>query len=225
MANQFLGLSMFIMLLSFFIILNAISDFDPKKAAPVLNSLSTAFSVEDEMLVDIADEASERDSDSKGTTLDKIQGLFAAHITGQESKQNRLGTVLRIRMPFDEFEKEVSSSLSRSAQNNAALTQGTKGFFLSTLVSLVDTKAGNDPYKMDMVVYYGAALDDASSTRLAKKISAIASKIERAGLPRKMLSSGLSEETMDNADGMIDLYFRPYHPFDTDGFRQGAQDG
>jgi flagellar motor protein MotB len=225
MANQFLGLSMFIMLLSFFIILNAVSDFDPKKAAPVLNSLSTAFSVEDEMLVDIADKPSDRDSDAQGTTLDKIQGLFESHISGQEAKQNRLGTVLRIRMPFEEFEREVSSSLSRSAQSNPALATGTKGFFLSTLVSLVDTKGGNDPYKMDMVVFSSAQQQSDDAKPLAKKIADIASKIERAGLPRKMLSSGLSEETGDNAKGMVDLYFRPYHPFDADGFRQGDNDG
>jgi len=91
-------------------------------------------------------------------------------------------------------------------------------------VSLVDTKGGEDPYKMDMVVFYDESQNGAT-VQLAKKISNIASRIERAGLPRKMLSSGLSRIADDDSKGVVDLYFRPYHSFDANGFRQGAQDG
>ena len=53
MANQFLSLSLFLMLLSFFIVLNSMSDFEKQTAVPaVLNSLSLAFSSRDQNLLE-----------------------------------------------------------------------------------------------------------------------------------------------------------------------------
>ena len=44
MANQFLSLSLFLMLLSFFIVLNSMSTFEQETTVPaVLNSLSLAY--------------------------------------------------------------------------------------------------------------------------------------------------------------------------------------
>ena len=52
MANQFLSLSMFLMLLSFFIVLNSMSTFEKEVAVPaVLNSLSMAFSKQENKLI------------------------------------------------------------------------------------------------------------------------------------------------------------------------------
>lgn len=215
MANQFLALSLFIMLLSFFIILNAVSEFDDQKTKPVLNSLSLAFTTEEVAEnLDAGRVASAQVFEGQGTTLDKIQGLFEAQIAGVEAKQNRLGTTLRLRLPLKDFEKEVARSLSTPSSNASVVTGGSDGFLVATLVSLLDSQGENQvPYKMDMVV---VTTKDEQQDRhnIADKIGRVSVKIEEAGLPRKLLSAGISEASQAQKNDMIDLYFRRYQPFD-----------
>ena len=205
---------MFIMLLSFFIILNAISTFDDAKSAPVLNSLTLAFTVPDQDLMEIGTVESARMSEAQGTTLEKIQGLFSAHITGVEAKQNRLGTELRLRLPFERFEREVSTSL-KAPQKAAGSSNIAEGFFIPTLVSLLDTQ-NTILYKMDMVVNYTSENDVKQKQDMAEKIARISALVEKAGLPPKMITAGIGP----GQDGTIDLYFRPFDPFDPEGFRK-----
>ena len=74
MANQFLSLSLFIMLLSFFIILNSLSSYEDVKSKPVLNSISMAFSKDtpDPILAPNTVE-SPIESNNEGDSLDKLK--------------------------------------------------------------------------------------------------------------------------------------------------------
>lgn len=201
MANQFLGLSMFIMLLSFFIVLNSLSDFEVKKANPILNSLSMTFSVdkpEDQDAESDADEVTE--AMRKGTTLDKVQGLFETEITGVEAKQNRLGTVMHLRLTYEDFEKQITTG---------------QGAFIDTLVSLLDAKESGNMTKMHMMVNLTAAPavalanNDAQLSQSTRSVARIASVLQDAGLQKKLLTTGLK----GGDEGMIDLYFFRYEPF------------
>ena len=218
MANEFLSLSLFIMLLSFFIILNSISDVDPKKAQPILNSVMESFNVEDDTLVKIADIPSVRSSTNKGTTLDQIAGFFEAHIEGMEMRQNRLGTELRIRLPLDDFEKELMTSMVRDERRElyGVPTNSSGGFFLNTLVSLLDTAQGQTPYKMDMILYF----DKEASIRSqqAAKVTTFIEIIEGAGIPQKMISAGVDQGPIEK----VDLYFRPYFPIELDKLQEAS---
>lgn len=209
MANQFLGLSLFIMLLSFFIILNALSDFDDSKAAPVLNSLSETFLNLDERFVKQGDVPSTGASSNSGTTVSRIYGLFQAHISGLEMRQNRMGTEMRLHMPFDDFEKIVTTSL-KPRKSVSVSGDDMKDGFLNMLSSLLDTREEGATYKMDMVYYVSAADTEDIVQKKATSISSLAGKIEGAGIPAKMISAGIS----NGREGMIDIYFRPYQPFD-----------
>ena len=108
MANQYLGLSLFIMLLSFFIILNSMSNFDEIKSSPVLNSISMTFA--QEKVEDHTDpgfeEDTTQDSVRSGDTLDQLEELFRSQITGIEAEKNRLGTMMHVRIPLSQFEQK-----------------------------------------------------------------------------------------------------------------------
>lgn len=207
-ANQFLSLALFIMLLSFFIILNAVSSFEETKSAPVLNSLSITFSgkdLQEALEPNIVESAAQ--SINEGDTLDQLKALFNAHITGAKTRKNRLGTTMHIRMPIQQFERSLSAP--RSAQ----------GSFLPTLASLIQTSDTKTIYRMDMVLNIPAtpanAVSDAPEMlrKNLRKIALISKRIEENGVPKKLISSGLSQGEED----IIDIYFRRYEPFNPTG--------
>lgn len=212
MANQFLALAMFIMLLSFFIILNALSNFEVVKSNEVLTSISVAFSNQElpkDLSANIVE--SQAQSYSEGNTLDKLKGLFEAQIAGIETKKNRLGTVMHLRMKLTDFERELLSS-------------GTSfgGALAPTLVSLLNAE-DQVPYEMDMLINLDknpavAQNEDAGAVALStRRVAGYARLIENAGLPKKYLSAGLGDGPADT----IDLYFSRYKPFNPLGDRAG----
>ncbi len=211
MANQFLGLSLFIMLLSFFIVLNSVSDFEIKKSNPVLNSLSLAFSLDTPKQAPSEKAAAKTEEMRKGSSLDKMQGLFEAKITGVEASQNRLGTVMHMRLPYAEFEREITSSVLKNSGQDPLARQG----FLPMLVSLLETKDSDEAYKMNMVVNLPISPAQALSEqnpevfKTTKSLAAIALRLEKAGLPKKLITTGLKQ----GDEGMIDIFFRRYEPF------------
>lgn len=207
MANQFLSLSLFIMLLSFFIILNAVSTFESVKSRPVLNSISLTFSsdeVEKERNKPSNFVEANSRTEKQATTLDKLEGLFDANIVGVKIRKNRLGTVMQIRMGFDEF--------SRAVELPAQAT----GSFVPTLVSLIRTRDGAIPYRMDMILNVDpkriekADQGDLSGILSARRnITRLSQKLESKGVEKKLMSAGLGP----GEDGMVDIVFRRYEAF------------
>lgn len=223
MANQFLGLALFIMLLSFFIVLNTLSNYEDMKSRPVLNSIAVAFSSKE-----IGDgekpsyEESVKQSFKKGTALDNINGLFEAQVTGVESKQNRFGTKMHVRVPLRQFEKAVIQSAQTPGDTSAVpgISSG-NGFFMPTLISLLQAEETAVPYRMDMLVNVPDAPsrmqnEQPSSLKTPlEQAGMLAQILERAGLPKKLYSAGLAQ----GKTGYIDIYFRRYEPFDPLGNR------
>ena len=215
MANQFLALSMFVMLLSFFIILNALSNFEDIKAKPVLNSIALTFSKstpEEPLAPNIVE--SQVTSNDEGDTLDKLQKLFSAHVVGVDAHQTRLGSMMHLRIPFSRFETSLMQPTRSSAGANQRL--GAPGTLLPTMISLLQTRDTDIPYRVDMVLNTKerpaqAIVDQTEQTRLdMKKISRITQRLEDNGLEKKVMSAGLDK----GEEGMIDLYFSRYIPID-----------
>lgn len=213
MANQFLGLSLFIMLLSFFIILNSVSNFELTKAQPVLNSLASVFS-KDVLPEDIrppGQRANVAQSSREGDTLSQVQAFFTSTITGVDAKQNRLGTEMHMRMSFADFEKAVNEALTPPKPGEP---ENIDRSFLPTLVSLLGAE-DTTPYRMDMVLSTAEnpAELQASQPEQYKKLNAgiarIAAKLESAGMPARLISAGLEKGSADT----VDLYFRRHEPF------------
>jgi len=218
MANQFLSLSLFLMLLSFFIVLNSMSDFEEKTAVPaVLNSLNIAFTGKDQNILDghinigpSAVPTPYEEGRGEGDTLETIEGLFNAHIAGFEAKRNRLGTVMHVSLPIGSFERAVKTSSLEAPQGGDANPLN----FSQTMITLLRSSEESRPYRIDMV--YNLENDPVVLLRAAPdtfkaalvRVSALAGYLEQKGLPKKMMSVGLSK----GKTGYIDLYFYRYKP-------------
>lgn len=208
MANQFLALSLFIMLLSFFIILNAMSNFEESRYERVVDSISIAFS-ESEVNQDVQANTEESNDQSynDGDTLERLQKLFEAHITGVVVRKDRLGTMMHLRMPVDEFERQILKG--KGGQS------GGQGIDLSkTLISML-VEADSMPYYMEILLNVPDAPARLQNTKpkqmLDKAVrSALYARIlEEAGLPRTLVTAGVNE----GPDDTIDLFFKHYEPF------------
>ncbi|PCI56063.1 MAG: hypothetical protein COB36_04525 [Alphaproteobacteria bacterium] len=213
MANQFLSLALFLMLLSFFIVMNAVSSFDDSKTSPVISSLSLAFSnhipKESE---DPVKEATPRVASGEGDTLEALDGLFNAHISGFQATRNRLGTVMHVRTDVGAFENAID--ISGIGYDDVAMDG--RGSFVLSMVSILRSQEKGQAYRVDMILNLAedpAVLQKESPDeflRDLKRVSGFAEKLERSGLPKKMISAGVGKGDI----GFIDLYFYRYKPFD-----------
>jgi hypothetical protein len=211
MANQYLSLSLFLMLLSFFIIMNGTSGFDDSKARPVMRSLSLAFSNDTKELgAAPLSEFVPHSFKGEGETLERIEGLFSAHIPDVQAKRNRLGNMMRVRLPVRSFEMGIDTEQGESPGSE-------RGKFLPMLVALLQSQSSGVPYRMDMMMALPddpAALSAVNPAALKEKsssLAALAQKLERAGIPGSLLGTGLER----GENGFIDIYFRrdePYEP-------------
>ena len=82
MANQYLGLGLFIMLLSFFIVLNSLSTFESEKADSVIKSLNESFwnDQPEETETFSPKISAPAESFRKGDTLDQVKDLFVSNL-------------------------------------------------------------------------------------------------------------------------------------------------
>lgn len=212
MVNQFLALSLFIMMLSFFIILNTLSNFEEVRSKPVLNSIALAFSNQkDYERTDAGMDRTDIDSSvHTGDALDNLEGLFRAQIAGLDVRKNRLGTMMHIRMSREKFEKVLVTP------DNPG--QKTGSSFMPTLVSIVQSQ-DTIPYRMDIVLNIPDNPPDLQNNEPAEALNAVrrsavyTQSLEDAGLPSKLVTAGLGagpEET-------VDVYFHRYEPFRLEG--------
>ena len=216
MANQFLSLSLFLMLLSFFIVINSMSTFEQETAVPaVLNSLSLAFSRDQKYIKEYIRGPSAIPSPyeggkGEGDTLETIEGLFNANIAGFTAKKNRLGTVMHVALPINDFERIVKTATVEAPQGGDADPMT----FSQTMITLLRSAQGGKPYRLDMV--YNQENDPMVLLRGAPdtfrdnliRVSALAGYLERKGMPKKMMSVGLNK----GKPGNIDLFFYRYKP-------------
>jgi hypothetical protein len=213
MANQFLGLSLFIMLLSFFIIINALSSFESEKSKTVLDSLSEAFSVKKQEILSAPGEIpSIEASIHEGSVLDQLESYFTAQIVGVTVKQDRTGSEMHVRMPFENFKNALALALEPQSTEPAAgsANRGLKPM----LNSLMDTQNAI-PYRMDMILGSSLAPERLVAEKpqlyktMSRDIAAVAARLESAGMPLKFMSVGIGT----GEEGMLDLYFRRHEGF------------
>ncbi len=207
MANQYLALSLFLMLLSFFIIMNSNSGFDKTKANPVMRSVSVAFSGKTkEQGQAPLNEFVEIALKGEGDSLERIESLFVTNLTDAQAKRNRLGNMMRIRLPVGSFARGIEIS-----EENG----GTRGNFVPTLVALLQTQDRGIPYRMDMLLSVAqdpadmAGNDPESFQKKREMVAGFAQKLEDMGIPKNLLSAGLQR----GENGFIDIYFVRDEPF------------
>ena len=203
MGSQFLSLGLFIMLLSFFIVLNSLSSFEDSKTRAVIDSLSDAlipqYSVQQDMPSPVV--ASEGEDANKGEALEQIKALFNASIPDVKAQKNRFGTELRMQMSRVDFEQALMGEGPDSQRFSAALA------------GLIDLNA-SVPYEMDILlnIDVNPALIQTRAPSVAGVLIGTAGRyaqtLEDQGVRPRLITTGLAQGSEDN----VFLLFRKYMP-------------
>lgn len=222
-ADQLLSLSLFLMLLAFFIVLNAISNFEETKVKPILQSLEESFALQQppEDTNPSVQESKDLSVD-EGDITDRLEALFRAQIPQYESATNKSKGVMHVRLPYGDFKDAVMAVGQRENQDvkpDAAGNFKLKAFFLPALIALIRTDKSGVPYHMDMILNVGDDPPHLQNTkprmaeRYIKDMARLAQKLEMSGLPTKQQTIGLGDGPADT----VDLVFRPHIPYDPTG--------
>ena len=205
MSQQYLTLGLFVVLLSFFMVLNSISSFEDEKTRSVIDSLSVALvpqyaPVDRAKSVHLSQEGVGR---GQGDVLDQIEGVFRSIIPDIYAQKNRFGDLLRVELSVEEFEAVLKQQGRGQEQERFSL-------MLSALMSLPDQR----PYQMD-VLYH---LDESPSRYSAEDPDAMDSHIRRiSGYMKTLQEAGVSPSFMSvgfvkGGEGTVSLVFRPFVP-------------
>jgi len=214
-----MGLSLFVRLLAFFIVLNAVSRYEEEKLRPVMQSLDSAFTLrytpsESDMGPSLTD--ANESAAKEGGALERLKALFTAQIPGHEIVLNRRKGVMQVSVPLGEFEAAV---MALATADDDRKPEGFKKNFLPMLVALLKTQEAGMPYRMDILLNVAenpAGMQNRQPHKLGEameRMAAIAIKIESAGLPVKQMSVGLQK----GREGTVELLFRRYEPFNPAG--------
>lgn len=204
MANQYLSLGLFIMLLSFFIVLNSMSSFQKEKTVAVIDSLSNAlepqYSMNDKAVSRKISDAGQ--AKRSGDALDQVKAAFSATIPDVVAQKNRFGTELRVRMTKQEFRRALAGEDTVQEQR------------LIDMLSAVMLASEQRPYKVDILFsvpararHYGDVKDRGALSQGAADIAGYLQAFEEAGLPSSHVTGGLFYDK--KADHVI-LVFKPY---------------
>ncbi len=212
-----MNLSLFIMLLAFFIVLNAISSYDEQKSGSVVESVQTTFSTVP-LTPDISPSMvpSVQEAMGEGQTIDRIDALFRSQITAFDAVKDDGKGQMEVTLPLEVFTQSVMA-IGQEDLSKASPDVQVKGkkFFLPTLVSLLKSDAQGVRYRMDMIFHVPenpATLrnrDPQTFTDTTRKGAALATQLQKSGLSARFISIGLEEGDAST----IRVLFRPHQPF------------
>ena len=214
---QLLSLSLFIMLLAFFIVLNSVSSFEDEKITPIMGSLEKTFStrLQNIPLQRPSTRSDEMDSRGEGqvSRLDELEELFRSQITALKIEVNRETGTMWVRGPYDKLNEAImAAALPVRPQDESEDSP----YFLPTLISLLNTLEQGRAMRMDMLLNVEenpleVKLDNPADFVIQRdRIGKFARVLEQAGLPALQISVGLNKGEKD----MVDLIFRPFTPHD-----------
>lgn len=215
-SGKLMALSLFIMLLAFFIVLNTLSSYEDAKVTPIFESLEAAFAskiTEDNDLRPSVTKDREH-SINEGSTLDRIQALFRSRIPSKNIDRSKHKGTMQVVMSLELFEQSVMN-LSEGRQFGDHDDSGGGALFLPSLVALLRSNQLGTPYHMDIALNISgkpAFLQNNEPQKLSlvmKRASTFTNRIEQAGLPPKLMTIGLQEGKEDT----VEILFRPYIPF------------
>lgn len=226
-AGRLLALSLFIMLLAFFIVLTALSSYEETRVAPIFQSLEESFAANLRDKSELKPSVTGRNAGAygDGTTLEQLEALFTAIIPARNIASNKYEGTLHISMTIEEFERSITLlSLGRDFEEKQE--EARNSFILPALVALLQADHKGAPYHMDILLNTGgnpAFLENDNPDKIAldmKRVGAYGRRIEQAGLPQKYMTVGLQE----GKTSMIDLFFRPYIPFNPLAYVTGLEE-
>ncbi|MGQ0527232.1 MAG: flagellar motor protein MotB [Alphaproteobacteria bacterium] len=193
MGARFLTLSLFILMLSFFIVLNSFSTFETTKARSLIKSVTETFSAR-ETGDTIVPQFGGTGGGVSENPLDRLDSVLQNQTAaGTEAKSNRLRTAMKISLPVEKFETMI----------------GENGELLPVLASVFEPESGPS-YTMKMVLNISAnpaefsRHDPARAAAAIKKSAALMQTLQDTGLPEDFMSAGVGQ----GPEGTVDLIFQ-----------------
>ncbi len=195
---QSVSLSLFLILLAFFIVLNASSSFDRVKMRPVIESLEETFASraigEDELPALLSDPAKFR---GMGETYDDVEGLLRSLAPGIKSERLNGNGVLFIRVTENEWRRILG--LDGSAHSGDS-------DFLARLSVLLMPQDKSIRYSTSIMLGLGdspalLAIENPGTVEQAmKRADAYARNFTRRGFPSSLVMTGLHAGKKNHVD-------------------------
>ncbi len=195
-SAQVLSLSLFLMLLAFFIVLSTFSDFEESKVVAVQNSVEEAFaSASDIMGVDgkASDVAGDDFSVNTGQAFDDIENLFKSQIGLISITRMAQSNTMIISLP----EKEIFES--HLEQNNTNKNLATE------VAQIINQAREKEVY---FHVQINAHFNRKSQTPM-QKVKGVGA-FARALISQKITPDALSIGLNNGKEGYVDLIFKTY---------------
>lgn len=205
-TTLYLTLSLNILLLAFFIVLTASSNYEQVKSEPIMKSLEATFGRKFKSdRQHPAYVASEQEHPLTGETFEEVQGLFRAQGIPFNADKTPNASVMRVRVSADGLRQmfgiDSPTDLAKTSDQD----------FLQKFVMMLlpeNTKSQMRLHIIGLTKKHPGELAETEPEKIQKLSNAmekyIASLLEK-GFPADHLSIGLERGT----DGFIDLYFYP----------------
>ena len=215
-AGQMMNLSLFIMLLAFFIVLNTLSSYEEIKTEKVKRSIELTFS-KDPQVEEIKSSMAPDPAQAmrEGHTFDRLEALFNAQIASFEAVQSKSRGVMMIELPLKEFERAIMAVGQENILNYPSRRDIRGNFFLPTLASILRTDIDGAPTRMEMMIKSSQNPADLQNQKpsdmraLVNQVGKFSQKLQSQGMPQKLINIGVAKGNPDK----IELIFRKYVPF------------
>jgi hypothetical protein len=204
--TQFLILSLFLLLLAFFIALTAGAEFDDNKTDPILNSLEDSFPVNRLRGQGVPSVIEQPDiGRDAGQALDQIEGIFKSPLFPFESRTKREKGAVIVTMSVKEVEElldiaplSITTPIKRQS-------------FLASLSGLIQPQNADHNLMMSIIVYSGrhpsrlAVIDRAVLTARILQAETYVLAFEQQGLNPAYMMIGIQRGDA----GQVSFIFSP----------------
>ncbi len=215
-TGQMMNLSLFIMLLAFFIVLNSLSSYEELKTEKVKRSIELAFSKDPNVeIMKSSTTPDPAEAMRQGHTFDRLDALFNAQISSFEAVQSKSQGVMMIQLPYEEFEQAIMAVGQKDLLQYPSRKAIRGNFFLPTLSSIIRRNIDGAPTRMEILLNAPtnpAELNNLKPNEMNKLISKVATfseRLEKQGVPEKLLNIGVQKGNPE----FVNLVFRKYVPF------------
>lgn len=210
-GSQFQTLALFIILLSFFIVLNSISTFEEEKIKPVLQSIEATFAdrvIRNDLAPSVTEDPAQ--ATENGTVYDHLDALFQSQFKKIDlsARTDHEKGIFYTELPYQTLERAVMDIKPHHISDIKKT-----GSFLSLLKTLM---LNNDnQLRLDMVVYSSQE----NMRSLSKSISTLAQKLEAQGIPTTHIGIGIQESSPKNNRNAF-IIIRGHTPYSATGATQ-----
>ena len=211
-----MSLSLFIMLLAFFIVLNAISSYQDYKKDKVMRSVDIAFSTDAR---DLDESPSIVDAPEKsvheGHVFDRLDALFDAQISSYKPTIDMGAGIMTVVMPLEQFSRGMMATNQQDLLRLPPRTPPKGKFFLPTMASLLRTPIYGQTTRMEIMMHVPknpAHLQNKNPEVLEPvmaRLEGFSRRMDELGFPQELFNIGIKKGNRK----FVTLVFRRHQPF------------